>query len=151
MSDDDARPGQGGTTPGAAPTETAVPVLDHPTHVAPPPGPTQRSRGAAVASGLMGVRVIVTTVVVLIAGIGALIGVFHHGSGGSSTDGTFSTGDCVRVTSSSVANADCGGSHDGRITAVLHDSYSSCPSGSQEFDVNDNTGNLCVDTGDSSH
>jgi hypothetical protein len=79
--------------------------------------------------------------VVLVAGITGLVTT----RGGSSTDGTFSTGDCVALTSSAVRLADCGGGHDGRITAVLHQTYQTCPAGSDEFDVTDNTGNLCID------
>lgn len=76
--------------------------------------------------------------------IGAVTGVVTA-RGGSSTDSSFSGGDCVALTSSAVRIADCGAHHDGRVTAVLHQTYQTCPAGSEEFDVTDNTGNLCID------
>ena len=84
----------------------------------------------------------ITIVAVLV--IGAVAGVVTT-RGGSSTDGTFSSGDCVALTSSAVRPADCGAHHDGRVTAVLHQTYQTCPGGSEEFDVTDSTGNLCID------
>jgi hypothetical protein len=83
--------------------------------------------------------------------VGGLIGFVTTRHGGASTDGTFGAGDCVVLGSTTVRQASCGGTHDGKVVAVLHQSYDSCPSGSDEFDVTDNTGNLCVDRSDSSH
>jgi hypothetical protein len=89
---------------------------------------------------------IAIAVVVVVAGLVAFLTARH---GGSSSDGAFNTGDCVTLTSSQVRLASCGDTHDGRITAVLHQSYDTCPSGSDEYDVTDNTGNLCIDRSDS--
>ena len=79
--------------------------------------------------------------VALVAGVTGLVTT----RGGSSSDGTFSSGDCIALTSSAVRLADCGGHHDGQVTAVLHQTYQTCPAGSDEFDVTDDTGNLCID------
>jgi hypothetical protein len=113
--------------------------------------PALMSRGSRALAGLGRTRSlvgIVVLLVVIVAGVATFLSTRH---GGASTDGSFATGDCVVLTSSAVRKADCGIAHDGRITAVLHQSYDTCPSGSDEFDVTDNTGNLCVDKAQSSH
>lgn len=88
-------------------------------------------------------RAMAAVIAAAVIGAGAVTGLVVHG--GSSTDGTFSTGDCVVLTSTAVRIADCGAAHDGLVTTVLHESYQTCPGGSDEFDVTDNTGNLCID------
>jgi hypothetical protein len=42
-------------------------------------------------------------------------------------------------------------SDDSRLPATSTQAAVPCPSGSDEFDVSDNTGNLCIDRNDSSH
>jgi len=79
--------------------------------------------------------------VALVAGVTGLVTT----RGASGSDGSFSSGDCIALTSSAVRPADCGGHHDGLVTAVLHQTYQTCPAGSDEFDVTDDTGNLCID------
>ncbi len=63
-----------------------------------------------------------------------------------STDGTFHSGDCVSLSSTRVTKSDCGGAHDAQVIQVLH-GQQTCLSGTNEFDVNDGSGNLCLDTG----
>ncbi len=123
-----------------------------PSATPPPPSAGEWSSAPAappsrVRSGLRALPGVVWIVIAVIVVVGAVAGVVTTRNGGSSTDGTFSTGDCVTLTSSAVHLADCGSKHDGKITAVLHQSYQVCPSGSDEFDVTDNTGNLCIDRG----
>ena len=89
-------------------------------------------------------RPVLWIAILAVAAVAAVTGLVTT-RGGSSTDGSFAGGDCVTLTSSAVRAADCGGHHDGQVTAVLHQTYQTCPSGSEEFDVTDNTGNLCID------
>ncbi|HZS15779.1 MAG TPA: hypothetical protein VFC09_14385 [Candidatus Dormibacteraeota bacterium] len=105
---------------------------------------------AGVRRGILATRSLLTIVIAVIVVAGAIAG-FVTTRGGSSTDGTFSTGDCVTLTSSQVRLASCSATYDGKVTAVLHQSYQTCPSGSDEFDVTDGTGNLCIDRSQSSH
>lgn len=132
---DEPRPSTPAAEPPPPPTAPAIEWGAG--HVA-TPTPSRARTGLRAIPGA--VRIIIALVVVA----GAIAG-FVTTRGGSSTDGTFSTGDCVTLTSSTVHLADCGSQHDGKITAVLHQSYQTCPSGSDEFDVTDNTGNLCID------
>ncbi len=64
----------------------------------------------------------------------------------SSTDGTFKAGDCVSLSATRVTSMPCSGAHDAQIVQVIH-SGQRCPTGVEEFDVNDGTGNLCLDRG----
>lgn len=122
----------------STPTSTATPPAAAEWGAQQPPAAPPARRGVRSPRSLIWIGVAAVLVV------GGVTG-FVTTRGGSSTDGTFSTGDCVTLTTSTVHIADCGGQHDGQITAVLHQSYQTCPSGSDEFDVTDNTGNLCVD------
>ena len=137
MTDDPDTPTSAPTAP---PPEAAPPAAPPAAEwgVLPQPATPRRSRRAVIT--------VAVAAVVLVLG---LVGFLTTRHSGSSTDGSFSTGNCVALTSSQVRLAPCGGTHDGRITAVLHQSYETCPSGSDEFDVTDNTGNLCVDRSDS--
>jgi len=87
----------------------------------------------AIAVGLVAVTVAVVAVVML-RGNRALL-----------------PGDCVVLTSSAVHRVDCGSAHDGKVSAVLHRPYESCPVGSDEYDLADNSANLCIDRLLSSH
>ena len=86
-------------------------------------------------------RIALAAAVLLAVVAGAFMALRHTPTGAS--------GRCVVLTASSVRPADCGGVHDGRITTVLRQSYDSCPAGSDEYDVTDNSGNLCIDRSDS--
>ena len=101
--------------------------------------------GAGRVSTLPATRVAVAAAVLLALVAAAFVAMRHYGIGASSRAG------CVVLTASSVRSADCGGVHDGRITTVLQQTYDSCPPGSDEYDVTDNTGNLCIDRSDSRH
>jgi hypothetical protein len=68
----------------------------------------------------------------------------------ASTDNTFHGGDCVILNPSSVDKADCSANHDGQIIVVIH-AVGTCPAGTDEYDVRDNTGNLCVDRSSNKH
>jgi hypothetical protein len=94
----------------------------------------------------------VVAALVVLAVIGASVA--SHNSrypivSSSSTDGTFSAGDCVSLSTTRVTKADCATAHDAQIIEVIHGD-SSCPAGTEEFDVNDGTGNLCLDRGNHS-
>lgn len=112
-----------------------------------PPGPPRR--------GGISTRYIVIGVVVLLLIIGGIASIFARQNShftivpSASTDGTFHAGDCVTLNSTSVHYADCSSAHDAQIIQVIHGSQS-CPSGTEEYDVNDNTGNLCLDKSNSS-
>jgi hypothetical protein len=60
-------------------------------------------------------------------------------------------GDCVALTSSAVHRVACSSAHDGQVSAVLHRPYETCPVGSDEYDLADNSANLCIDRLLSSH
>jgi hypothetical protein len=67
----------------------------------------------------------------------------------SSTDGTFSGGDCVSLSATRVTKMTCNGAHDAQVIEVIHGNHA-CPIGTEEFDVTDGTGNLCLDRGNNS-
>jgi hypothetical protein len=107
--------------------------------VAPPPARPGRSPFAtrylvAIVAGLVAVAVAVVLVVQQRA--------THPG---------LRPGDCVSLTSSAVQLVGCGSAHDGQVSAVLHTPYETCPTGSDEYDLADNSANLCIDRLLSSH
>ena len=99
--------------------------------------------------------------VIVLAVIAALVGIAVIGAAvaahnsrftivtSSSTDGTFSAGDCVSLSATRVTKMTCTGAHDAQIIQVIH-ATQMCPGGTEEFDVNDGTGNLCLDRGNNS-
>ena len=112
--------------------------------------PRRRSRGLLVRT--LAIGLVVVTVLVVIGFIVAAV--TRHNSrfsivASSSTDGTFQAGNCVSLSASRVTQADCGGAHDAQIIQVIHAGHG-CPLGTEEFDVNDGTGNLCLDRGNNS-
>lgn len=79
-------------------------------------------------------------IAVAVVGVSAATAAVVH----SRADRAFIPGDCVVVTSSAVQRVDCGSTHDGQVSAVLHRPYESCPAGSDEYDLADNSANLCI-------
>lgn len=139
------------------PPPPSFPQSGPPSSALPPPPPgTPIAPVAGVTRGGRGNRrwVIVGAVVALLIVLG-IVGELVSRSNSqftivpsSSTDGTFTAGDCVKLNSTTVTKADCLGAHDGQIIQVVHGGQS-CPSGTDEFDVTDGTGNLCIDKGNS--
>ncbi len=123
----------------------------------PPPGhgaaaPPVSRGGGWLTRRLVTVLAIIAALVV-VAVIGAAIS-SSHGSrlplvSSQSSDGTFHSGDCVSLSATRVTKSDCGGAHDAQIIEVVHGNQA-CPAGTQEFDVNDGSGNLCLDPGNNS-
>ncbi len=121
-----------------------------PGSAAAPPPPLAPRRG------WLSRRLLVVLAVMVVLAVGAVVGasLASHRSNfpvvtSSSTDGTFNAGDCVSLSATRVSKADCGTAHDAQIIEVIH-AGQSCPSGVEEFDVNDGTGNLCLDRGNHS-
>ncbi len=117
--------------------------------VAPPPV----SRGRRWLDRRLLIVLAIVVALVVAAVIGAAVS-RSHGSrlpivASQSTDGTFVAGNCVSLSSTRVTQADCSGAHDAQIIQVIH-AKQTCPSGTTEFDVNDGTGNLCLDTANNS-
>jgi hypothetical protein len=117
--------------------------------VAPPPV----SRGRRWLNRRLLIVVAVIVVLVVAAVIGSAISSSHRSRlplvGSQSTDGTFHSGDCVSLSATRVTKSDCGGAHDAQVIQVIHGNQT-CPGGTQEFDVNDGTGNLCLDSANKS-
>jgi hypothetical protein len=125
-------------------TSNVLPILAASSEV---PFPVSRGRGRLIRT--LAVVLIVVSVLLVIAFIAA--DVAGHNSrftivSSSSTDGTFKAGDCVSLSTSRVTQATCTGAHDAQIIRVIH-AKETCPGGTEEFDVNDGTGNLCLDRG----
>jgi hypothetical protein len=126
---------------------TGPPVLDG--YGVPPP-PVSRGRGWLTRRLVIVLAVVAALVVAAVVGVA----ISSHSSRlplvtSSSTDGTFSAGDCVSLSATRVTKTDCGGAHDAQIIQVIH-AQQGCPSGTVEFDVNDGSGNLCLDRGNNS-
>jgi hypothetical protein len=132
----------------ASPDTWSLPPV--PERYAPIPLPVSRDRRRLTR--ILAIVLMVVTVLVVIGFIG--IAVFGRYSrytivSSSSTDGTFKAGNCVSLSTTRVTQADCGSAHDAQIIQVIHGKQT-CPSGTEEFDVNDGTGNLCLDRANNS-
>jgi hypothetical protein len=143
-------PPPGPAAPAQPPVPTTAPLPSIPAGygAAPPPvgGRTGwMSRRLVIVLAILAVLVGVAVVAASLASHSSRLPLVSS----SSTDGTFSAGDCVSLSSTRVTKTDCGGAHDAQIIEVVH-SKQMCPSDTQEFDVNDGTGNLCLDTGNNS-
>jgi hypothetical protein len=122
-----------------------------------PPRPSPLRFGGGGLARLIRFAVSIAVLAALFAGATSVLG--HHSSqsstvvkGGSTTDGVFTTGDCVNVTGKNsvggqVTWADCSGPNSDKVTAVLHNSGDVCLSGSEEIDLQGSVGNLCVARG----
>lgn len=131
--------------PRPSPATSSLPPIPAGYGAAPPP--VSRSRGRRNRRLLIVLAVLAALVVLAV--IGAVVA--SHNSrfpivSSSSTDGTFSAGDCVSLSATRVTKAQCTGAHDAQIIRVIH-AKETCPGGTEEFDVNDGTGNLCLDRG----
>jgi hypothetical protein len=120
------------------------------------PGYTAEPPPVARGGGRLNRRLLIVLAVIVVLVVAAFVGAAlrSHSSrytivGSSSTDGTFSAGDCVSLSATRVTKADCGSAHDAQIIQVIH-AGQTCPGGTEEFDVSDSTGNLCLDRGNSS-
>ena len=136
--------------PLGSPPPPVAPLAVPPAPVAPlpvPPAPPARrsNRTLFIVIGVVVVLVLIGGIVSLVSRQNSRFTIVPS----ASTDGTFHAGDCVTLTSTTVHNADCSSAHDAQIIQVIHGSET-CPAGTQEFDVTDNTGNLCLDKGNSS-
>ena len=143
-------PAQPEPTPGPPPAVPWTPEL--------PGSPIPSTAGAYTAApppvsrgtGWLIRRLLIVAVVIAVLVVAALIGaaVSHttHQTvvSSSSTDGTFTAGDCVSVSATRVTKADCSGAHDAQIIQVIHGTQT-CPGGTVEFEVTDGTGSLCLD------
>jgi hypothetical protein len=128
-----------------SPATSSLPPVPAGYGAAPPPV----SRGSRWLNRRLLIVLAVLAALVVIAVIGAAVA--GHNSrytivSSSSTDGTFSAGDCVSLSATRVTKAQCTSAHDAQIIQVIH-AKQTCPSGTEEFDVNDGTGNLCLDRG----
>ncbi len=148
-------PSGDGSPPG--PRAGAVPDPG-PADAPPPPPPGNAAEPPPPIGG--GGRRFSTRLIVVVAIIALLVvgGVVKLAGGqnarytvvtSSSTDGTFNAGDCVSLSSTRVTRSTCSGAHDAQIIRVVH-GHETCPGGTTEFDVNDGTGNLCLDEGNHS-
>jgi hypothetical protein len=155
-----ADPGPSSAPLGGAPWSPGLPASPPPAPpagVAPPPIPASYAPAPIGARrGWRNRRLVILLAVIALLVIAGVVGavVASHNSrftivSSSSTDGTFSAGDCVSLSATRVTKRDCTGAHDAQIIQVIHGNQT-CPSRTEEFDVNDGTGNLCLDRGNHS-
>lgn len=115
--------------------------------VAPLP-PSRRGRGRRTTWIVVAIVVVIVVIGAVVAALARSNSRFNIDSNSASSDGTFHGGDCVTLSTTQVHSAACTSTHDGQIIKVIHGS-DTCPAGTDIFKVQDGTGDLCIDKGNS--